>query len=61
MKISKTGIGFVGLSNAELLSQHHQVVGFDIIKEEVEIVNNRISPIIEAYIKVYTVDLFSRD
>ena len=44
-KIAVAGTGYVGLSIATLLSQHHQVIAVDIIPEKVELINNRKSPI----------------
>ena len=55
MKLSIAGTGYVGLSIATLLSQHHEVMALDIIKEKVDMINNHISPIqdkeIEEYLK----------
>ena len=48
-----TSGGYVGLSIATLLSQHHQVTAVDIIPEKVEMINNRKSPIQDDYIEKY--------
>ena len=53
MKIAVAGAGYVGLSIATLLSQHHHVDLVDIIPEKVEKVNNRVSPIQDDYIEKY--------
>ena len=53
MKIAVAGTGYVGLSMATLLAQHHEVVAVDIIPEKVEKINNRISPIQDEYIEKY--------
>ena len=53
MKIAVAGTGYVGLSIATLLSQHHEVVAVDIIPEKVEKINKRISPIQDEYIEKY--------
>ena len=61
MKIAVAGTGYVGLSIATLLSQHHEVVALDVVKEKVDMINNRISPIkdkeIEEYLKTKDLDL----
>ena len=51
--IAVAGTGYVGLSIATLLSQHHQVMAVDVISEKVEKINNRISPIQDEYIEKY--------
>ena len=53
LKIAVAGTGYVGLSLATLLSQHHQVTAVDIIPEKVEKINKRISPIQDEYIEKY--------
>lgn len=53
MKIAVAGTGYVGLSIATLLSQHHTVFAVDIIPEKVEMINNRKSPIRDEYIEKY--------
>ena len=53
MKIAVAGTGYVGLSIATLLSQHHPVMAVDIIPEKVEMINKRISPIQDEYIEKY--------
>ena len=53
LKIAVAGTGYVGLSMATLLSQHHQVTAVDVIPEKVEKINNRVSPIQDDYIEKY--------
>ena len=53
LKIAVAGTGYVGLSIATLLSQHHKVTAVDVIAEKVEKINNRISPIQDEYIEKY--------
>lgn len=53
LKIAVAGTGYVGLSIATLLSQHHHVTAVDIIPEKVELINNRKSPIQDDYIEKY--------
>ena len=53
LKIAVAGAGYVGLSIATLLSQHHQVTAVDIIPEKVEMLNKRKSPIQDEYIEKY--------
>ena len=49
LKIAVAGTGYVGLSIATLLSQHHHVTAVDIIPEKVELINNKKSPIQDEY------------
>jgi UDPglucose 6-dehydrogenase len=53
MKITVSGAGYVGLSNAILLAQHNEVIALDIIQEKVDMINNKKSPIIDAEIEDY--------
>lgn len=53
VKIAVAGTGYVGLSIATLLSQHHPVVAVDVVKEKVELINNKRSPIQDDYIERY--------
>ena len=53
MKVAVAGTGYVGLSIATLLSQHHKVMAVDIVKEKVDLINNRKSPIQDDYIEKY--------
>ena len=56
MKIAVAGTGYVGLSIATLLAQHHEVTAVDVIPEKVEMINNRKSPIQDDYIEKYLGD-----
>ena len=56
MKIAVAGTGYVGLFIATLLAQHHEVMAVDIIAEKVKLINNRKSPIQDAYIEKYLAD-----
>jgi len=56
MKISVAGTGYVGLSIATLLAQHHTVVAVDVIPEKVDKINKKISPIQDEYIEKYLVE-----
>ena len=53
IKIAVAGTGYVGLSIATLLSQHHQVTAVDVIPEKVDLINQRKSPIQDDYIEKY--------
>ena len=53
LKIAVAGTGYVGLSIATLLSQHHKVMAVDIVPEKVELINNKKSPIQDEYIEKY--------
>ena len=61
MKIAVAGVGYVGLSNAILLAQSNTVYALDVIPEKVQMINNGISPIMdaecEAYLKNKELDL----
>ena len=56
IKIAVAGTGYVGLSIATLLSQHHQVTAVDVILEKVDLINQRKSPIQDDYIEKYLVE-----
>ena len=53
LKIAVAGTGYVGLSIATLLAQHHEVTAVDVVAEKVEKINRRVSPIQDEYIEKY--------
>ena len=53
IKIAVAGTGYVGMSIATLLAQHHQVIAVDVIPEKVKLINQRKSPIQDGYIEEY--------
>lgn len=53
MKIAVVGTGYVGLSNAVLFSQHHEVIALDVVKERVDLVNDKKSPIVDVELEEY--------
>ena len=60
-KLAVAGMGYVGLSIATLLSQHHQVTAVDIVPEKVEMINNRKSPIQDDYIEKYVYEYMAKN
>lgn len=53
LKITVAGTGYVGMSIATLLAQHHEVAAVDVVPEKVEKINQKISPIRDEYIEQY--------
>ncbi|MBQ3094065.1 MAG: UDP-glucose 6-dehydrogenase, partial [Clostridia bacterium] len=53
MKIAVAGVGYVGLSNAIILAQHNEVVALDVVQEKADMINNKISPIVDKEISDY--------
>ena len=53
IKIAVAGTGYVGMSIATLLAQHHPVIAVDVVPEKVELINQRKSPIQDEYIEKY--------
>ncbi len=52
-KIAVAGAGYVGLSNAILLSQHHEVIAYDVCSHKVQSINDKKSPIVDAEIELF--------
>lgn len=53
MKIAVIGTGYVGLSNAVIFSQHHDVIALDVLKDKIDLINNKKSPIVDAEMEDY--------